>query len=86
MDWSDRDYARRYDLICEGPCNPRLSTLDERVKQERRVGADGFLTPITERLTQELRGLVHTTHVATDAYAIFLCTACKTTRRYGYRF
>lgn len=75
---------RRALLICEGPCNPDIASLDAAIRSVRRslfiYGIDTI--PVGEPWVAKLRALDYTLHHLTSATEA-QCLRCQTKRRYG---
>ena len=67
-------------LVCEGPCNPHLATLDAAIRVERKRVED--CVPVSDQLAARLRTLAHTPHTHRFAM-VYACDRCGTSRTWG---
>ena len=70
-------------LICEGPCNPGISTLDEGIREWREKVDPGMECAAVppDAVVEELRALKHTEHRQMGTFAA--CNSCGCVRIYG---
>lgn len=79
------------DLICEGPCNPHVGSIDALVRAadltDEGVMRPGMKQPAGRHGTPTLwrlqRKLVYTTHVQNERTDFAACLVCCTVRRFG---